>query len=162
MWLDWESLHSALDIWERLCYVRTWASASACFVTKLIFPLSSSTPVTVAAMQTHTSWVVMSWLPRGKQGLGCLYCTVPDLRQSFCQVQTLKIKLKRIESSICWLVWHHSERYIPYLTVFLVITTSYFSQHVKFSQASFYSKSGTWLMDISMSFVLENLQTIPV
>lgn len=34
--------------------------APALLDTKLIFPLSSSTPVTVAAMQTHISWVVMS------------------------------------------------------------------------------------------------------
>lgn len=64
MWLDWEPLHRGLDTWERLCCVRT--QVLVCSVTKLIFPLSSSTPLTVAAMQNHASWVVMSRLPGGK------------------------------------------------------------------------------------------------
>lgn len=39
---------------------------SPLLVTKLMFPLSS-TPVTVAAMQFHTSWVLMSRMPGVKQ-----------------------------------------------------------------------------------------------
>lgn len=35
-------------------------------VAKLIFPLFSSTPVTIAARQAHTSWLVMSWVPGAK------------------------------------------------------------------------------------------------
>lgn len=43
-------------------YAMSARKSLLCSVTKLMFPVSSSTPVTVAAMQTHTSWVVvMSW-----------------------------------------------------------------------------------------------------